>query len=66
MTRIQEAAQRLIDKYGSRRKAAAASGISHSLLHKLASGEKSNPTADTLVKLGLEIRHTYIRKVSAP
>lgn len=64
MTRIQEAAKSLILKYGSRRKAAAASGISYSLLHKLASGQQVNPTTGTLLKLGLQVKRSYVRKVS--
>lgn len=64
MTRIQEAARRLIDKHGSRRKAAVVCGISASMLHKLASGEQVNPTAGTLAKLGLQVSRSYVRKVN--
>lgn len=56
MTRIQEAAQGLIDKHRSVRKAAAVCGISYSLLWKLAKGKQLNPTVETLLKLGLHMR----------
>jgi hypothetical protein len=64
MTRIQKAAQGLIDKYGSVRKAGSASGIHYSLLWKIASGAHDNLTTNTLAKLGLEVRRTYVRKLN--
>lgn len=63
MTRIQEAAQGLIDKHKTVRKAADACGISYSLLWKLAHGKQLNPTLETLLKLGLHTR-THLRKVN--
>jgi hypothetical protein len=62
MTRIQKAARALIDKHGSLRRAQAVSGISYSLLSKIANGQHVNPTAETLEKLGLHVRRNYIRK----
>jgi len=64
MTRIQKAAQGLIDKYGSVRKAGTASGINYSLLWKIANGAHDNLTTDTLAKLGLEARTRYVRKLN--
>lgn len=62
MTKVQQAARRLIDRHGSLRKAEAATGINYNYLHRLASGEKINPGPDTLALLGLERRETYVRK----
>jgi hypothetical protein len=64
MTKIQAAADRLIKKYGSVRKAAAACGINHSYLHKLYRGDSTRPTPRVLGILGLEQRIDYIRAES--
>jgi hypothetical protein len=64
MTKIQQAADRLIKRYGSLRKAQAATGINYAYLQRLAKGEKTAPSDEVLAKLGLEQRVRYVRKVN--
>jgi hypothetical protein len=64
MSRIQEAAQGLIDEHGTVRAAADVCGISYSLLWKLAKGKQKNPTVDTLSILGLTMQPTRARKLN--
>jgi hypothetical protein len=59
MTKIQEAAERLIKRHGSLRKAEAATGINYAYLQRLAKDERSDPSDDTLAKLGLRKRVSY-------
>ena len=62
MTRIQEAAERLIKRHGSLRKAGRAVGIHYAYLQRLAKGGKVNPSGAVLKILGLQQRVTYVRK----
>jgi hypothetical protein len=62
MTKIQEAAERLIRKHGSLRKAEAATGINYAYLQRLAKGTKVRPTDLVLEILGIEQRVSYVRK----
>lgn len=48
----------LVDKYGSIRNVADKVGIDHAYLHRLRTGEKDNPSDETLKKLGLSNPHT--------
>jgi hypothetical protein len=64
MTKIQEAAVRLKNKYGSYRKADAATGINYAYLQKLASGVKVAPEEWVLEILGIEKRVTYVWKTT--
>lgn len=64
MTKIQAAAERLIKKHGSLRKAEAATGINYAYLQRLAKGDRVNPTPSVLAILGLEQRVDYVRKVN--
>lgn len=50
---LAQAAEELIAKHGSLRAAARALRIDHAYLRRLATGEKENPSAVTLKKLGL-------------
>lgn len=43
----------IVSKHGSYRKAALATGVSSAQLHKLATGQQTNPTVSMLRKLGL-------------
>ena len=65
MTKIQEAAERLRKRYGSYRKAEAATGINYAYLQRLATGDKVNPSDAVLTVLGLERREVFVRKVNA-
>ena len=65
MTKIQAAAERLKVKHGSWRKAGSATGINYAYLHRLAKGEKTDPSDDVLAILGLERRETFMRKIGA-
>ena len=64
MTKLQETAKRLVKKYGSLKKAEAATGINYQYLYRLGTGEKTNPSDDTLARMGLERRVIYVRKVN--
>jgi molybdenum-dependent DNA-binding transcriptional regulator ModE len=50
--------RKLIDKHGSVRKAAEATGIDHAYFWRLLDGEKTNPSEETLEKLNL--REAYV------
>lgn len=62
MTPIQQAAERLIKKHGSLRKAEAATGINYAYLQRLAKAERSEPSDEVLAILGLERHITFVRK----
>jgi hypothetical protein len=62
MTKIQEAVARLKERYGSYRKAEAATGINYAYLQRLATEERTEPSDKVLAVLGLERRVTYVRK----
>lgn len=64
MTKIQAAAERLRKRYGSYRKAEAATGINYAYLQRLAKGGRVNPTPAVLEILGLEQRVEYVRKAN--
>ena len=50
---LEEHCTALIDHHGSYRAAAKAVKVNHAYLFRMAMGDKSNPSATTLVKLGL-------------
>lgn len=58
-TPVIKAAARLIKQHGSIRKAAEAIGIDYVYLHRLHTGEKTNPSDEVLRLLGLERVVTY-------
>jgi hypothetical protein len=64
MTKIQEATLRLRDKYGSYRKAGAATGINYAYLQRLATAERTDPNDEVLKILGLQVRRQYIKRLS--
>lgn len=57
-TKIQKSVQRLVDRHGSLRAAAKATGLSAGYLSRLRSGQKTNPTISTLALLGLKVEVT--------
>lgn len=59
MTKLQKAADALIKRYGSLRKAQAATGINYAYLQRLHKGDKVNPSDAVLAKLGLRKRSAY-------
>jgi hypothetical protein len=65
MTKLQETAKRLVRKHGSLKKAEAATGINYQYLHRLGTGEKTNPSDEVLARMELERRIIYVRKRKA-
>lgn len=59
MTKLQQTVDALIKRHGSLRKAQVATGINYAYLQRLQKGDKINPSAAVLAKLGLEKRATY-------
>lgn len=59
MSEITEAATKLIEKHGGLRAAARVLGINYAYLWRLKSGEKVNPNAKILRKLGLRRQVSY-------
>lgn len=64
MTRVQQAAEKLIEKHGGLRKAARATKLDHGYLSRLRSGEKTEPSENVLVILGLEKQVTYKKRAN--
>lgn len=59
MTKLQRTVEALLKRHGSLRKAQAATGINYAYLQRLHKGDKVNPSAQILAKLGIEKRVTY-------
>lgn len=51
---LEEAVGMLVAKHGSYRAAGEALKMDHAYLHRLAAGEKVNPTRDVLARMGYE------------
>jgi hypothetical protein len=62
MTRIQEAAERLIAKHNGLRAAARATGLDHAYLSRLRNGLKADPGENVLAILGLDRHVIYKRR----
>lgn len=58
---LPEHIERLVAIFGSLRNAADALDIDHAFLHRLRTGEKTNPSDKTLARLGLRRVVTYER-----
>ena len=57
--KLQDRVAELVATHGSYRAAAKVTGINHPYLHRLGSGEKVSPSAETLSKLGLRAETIY-------
>ena len=62
---LAERIRELAEKHGSYRAAARVLGITHEYLHRLEAGDKTNPSDETLRKLGLR-RIIYLRTEGPP
>ena len=62
---LAERIRELAEKHGSYRAAARVLGITHEYLHRLEAGDKTNPSDETLRKLGLR-RIIYLRTEGSP
>ena len=62
MVTLKERIDELCEKHGSLRKAAKAVDVDFGYLSGLRSGEKNNPSDNTLEKLGLKKVVTYVLK----
>lgn len=66
MSLLSEAVSALVTRHGSYRAAGKVLGVDHAYLHKLALGEKGNPSEALLRKLGLRrtvtVTYTKVKK----
>lgn len=59
-TTLQRHIEKLVAKYGSLRFVSEAVKLDHAYLHRLRNGEKDNPSAAALKRLGLRRRTSYV------